>query len=506
MTGAENLIMKGEFSIDDAGTVTGIAWPFNTVDTEGDSIEKGAFEFASDVPMVMEHQEGAVIGIWKSFKETDAGLEVTGRLFLEAIGPARDAYNKLRKGLLPGLSISGIVTKSRKLANGTRSIIGVIVNEISFCKHPVNPGARVVIVKSTDKETHMEPELINEPELKNDPVVSPDELKLLKARMDAIEAKASRLRGANNNNPVADNDNEEVKAFFDALRGDRIEKALSTTSGGVLIPNILMTKVIAKVLDQSPIRRFAQAITIDGPSIEVPSLSTDATIGEVTETSTRPESSPEFTSKFLRVFEMSVIVPITRQMLEDSAVSLESFFVNRMAQLYAAKEQNWFINGNGTSQAEGILTATEVTAPVTTAATTAITADELIDLFYALKAAYRDNGVWLAKSTTLAKIRKLKDTTGAYIWERSLSAGQPDTILGRPVFAADHLPDATAANTPILFGDFGAGYQILDRVRPTVEWDYQTGFGSGLVKGNTRCRVGGGVVNGEAIVKLKMKA
>ncbi|MCV3766480.1 phage major capsid protein [Rhizobium sp. TRM95796] len=506
MTGADNLIIKGEFSIDDAGTVTGIAWPFDTVDTEGDSIEKGAFEFAADVPMVMEHQDGAVIGIWKSFKETDTGLEVTGRLFLEAIGPARDAYRKLQKGAITGLSVKGEITGARKLANGTRSITGVNIHEISLCRRPVNPGARVTIVKSSDKETHMEPETINEPEVKNDPVATPDELKLLKARMDAIEAKASRLRGVNNNNPSADNDNEEVKAFFDSLRNTGIQKALSTATGAALIPNALMNKVIVKLMAQSPVRRFANVITVEGPSIEVPSLVTDVTIGEVTETSPRPESSPEFGSKFLRVFESSVIVPITRQMLEDSAVMLESFFVNRLAQGYAEKEQSQFIGGNGTTQAEGILTATEVLAPITTASSTAFTADELIELFYALKSAYRDNGVWLMNSKSLAKLRQLTDASGTHIWQSSLAAGQPDLLLGRPVFAADHMPNPVAGATPIVFGDIGEAYTIVDRVRPDIEWDYLTGFSIGLVKGNTRARFGGGVVNGEAIVKLKMKA
>ncbi|MDH6265637.1 HK97 family phage major capsid protein/HK97 family phage prohead protease [Rhizobium sp. SG_E_25_P2] len=506
MTGADNLIIKGEFSIDEAGTVTGIAWPFDTVDTQGDRIEKGAFKFAADVPMFMEHQEGA-IGIWDSFKETDAGLEVTGRLFLESSRAARAAYDKLRKGLIDGLSVSGIVTAARMIADGVRSITDTRILEISLCRRPVNPGARVTIVKSLNEEENMKPEEIqNEPETNSDPVATPDELKLLKARMDAIEAKASRLRGVNNNNASADNDNEEVKAFFDGLRSTGIQKALTTATGASLIPSALMNKVIVKLMAQSPVRRFANVITVEGPSIEVPSLVTDVTIGEVTETSPRPESSPEFGSKFLRVFESSVIVPITRQMLEDSAVMLESFFVNRLAQGYAEKEQSQFIGGNGTTQAEGILTAAEVQAPITTASSTAFTADELIELFYSLKSAYRDNGVWLMHSKSLAKLRQLTDASGTHIWQSSLAAGQPDLLLGRPVFAADHMPNPVAGATPIVFGDIGEAYTIVDRVRPSIEWDYQTGFSTGLVKGNTRARFGGGVVNGEAIVKLKMKA
>jgi hypothetical protein len=79
----ETLILKGEVSIDDAGTVTGIAWPFGAPDTVGDTIRKGAFKFARVVPMVMEHDQKQVVGIWETYAETDKGLEVKGRLFVE---------------------------------------------------------------------------------------------------------------------------------------------------------------------------------------------------------------------------------------------------------------------------------------------------------------------------------------------------------------------------------------------------------------------------------------
>lgn len=87
----EKLEIKAEVSIDDAGTITGLAWPFGTADSVGDIIEKGAFALPPALPIVMEHDQKQVVGVWESYAETDAGLEVKGRLFVEGIGPAREA-------------------------------------------------------------------------------------------------------------------------------------------------------------------------------------------------------------------------------------------------------------------------------------------------------------------------------------------------------------------------------------------------------------------------------
>src|SRR5690606_6798480 len=91
----DKLEIKAAVSIDDAGTVTGIAWPFGSPDSVGDVIEPGAFSFAKSLPMVMEHDQKQVVGVWETFAETDNGLEVKGRLFVEGIGPARDAHRQL---------------------------------------------------------------------------------------------------------------------------------------------------------------------------------------------------------------------------------------------------------------------------------------------------------------------------------------------------------------------------------------------------------------------------
>ncbi|WP_137153500.1 phage major capsid protein [Rhizobium sp. FKL33] len=510
MSDTENLEIKAEISIDDAGTVTGLAWPFGAPDSVGDVIEKGAFGYANTMPMLMEHEQGkGAIGVWESFAETDKGLEVKGRLFLEGVKPARDAHRALKLGTITGLSIGFRHNGFEERPEGGRVFKSITVNEISLCRRPVHPGARVTVVKSVIEELKMHTEeMKNEPETKSDPVVSAEEFKAVKARLDAVEAKSNRLRGANNNQPAGENENgEEKKAFFDFLRtGRREEKALTTSTGGVLIPDEFRATIIQRLMQFSPVRSVANVTRMNGSLLEWPRLVNDVTVGEVTETSARPESEPTFDSIDLKPFEMSVIVPVSRTMLEDSVVNLEGFLRDYLAKRYGQKEGAWFINGNGTTQAEGILTSADVAAGVTTASTTAITADELIDLFYSLSTPYASSGVWMMNLATMARIRKLKDADGSYLWQQSLAAGQPPTLLGRPIIEAKDMPNVAAGATPILFGDFASGYTIADRVDFEFDTDYKVGYGNGLVKILTRRRVGGRVVLGEALTKLKMKA
>ncbi len=502
----ENLEIKAEFSIDDAGTVTGIAWPFDKPDSYGDLIEPTAFKFAPKIPMVMEHDQRRVVGEWESHAVTDKGLEVKGRLFVEGISPAREARRLLKARAMSGLSIGYQLHEHKARPEGGRVLTDITITEISLCKRPVHPGARVTETKSIIEEPYMENEIENEPVAKSDPVVTPEEIKALKADMDKLKAKLNRPSAANNNHPTATNDNSEVKAFSNFVRsGDANEvKSLGyamPSTGGILAPEQVSNSILEKVAEFSPVRQLAQTISMSGPLLQLPRLVDEVTVGEVSETAARPESEPSFDQIDLKAFEMAVIVPVTRILLEDAQIDLAAYLGNHIARRFGQKEAGWFVNGNGTTQAEGVLTSDDV--PEVEAK---ISADDLIDLFYSIKTAYSANGSWLMNRKTMATVRKLKDTDGSYLWERSIAAGQPPLLLGRPVYEAVNMADATAGNTPIVFGDFGTGYAIADRVGFEIIRDDITGAGNGIVKLHARRRVGGRVVMGEALTKLKVAA
>lgn len=135
-----------------------------------------------------------------------------------------------------------------------------------------------------------------------------------------------------------------------------------------------------------------------------------------------------------------------------------------------------------------------------------IDADALIDHFYSLKTTYAASGVWMMNRKTMALVRKLKDADGQYLWQSSIAAGQPATLLGRPVYEAVDMPDPTAGNTPIVFGDFHTGYAVADRVGFEIIRDELTGAANGMVKFIARRRVGGRIVMGEALSKLSLAA
>lgn len=192
--------------------------------------------------------------------------------------------------------------------------------------------------------------------------------------------------------------------------------------------------------------------------------------------------------------------------MNDSVFNLESYISKEFARRIGSKEEDAFFNGNGTGKPVGIFNTTGgAEVGVTAASATAITADEIIDLFYSLKAPYRKNAVWILNDATIKAIRKLKDNNGNYLWQPSLTAGTPDTILGRPVYTSSYVPTIAAGAKTIAFGDFSY-YWIADRAGRNFKKltelyaaNDQTGFVATQ-------RVDGKLILPEAIKVLKMKA
>lgn len=509
---SERLEIKADVTIDDAGTVIGIAWPHGSPDVKGDLIERGAFSFASNtLPMVLEHDQRRVVGVWESFAETDKGLEVKGRLFVDGIAPAREVRERLKTGRLSGLSIGYRLHEFKARPQGGRVLTDITLTEISLCRSPVHPGARVTEIKSLSTEKEINLNTAEDTEQKSIPAFDQKAFDALKdkldsalARLDKHEAKANRLPAAANDN--AANDNLDTKAFADFVRsGDASEvKSLgygAPSTGGILAPEKVATSILEKVAEFSPVRSLAQTISMAGPLLQLPRLVDEVAVGEVAETALRPSSEPSFDQIDLKAHEMAVVVPVTRILLEDAQIDLASYLGNHIARRFGQKEAAWFVNGNGTTQAEGVLTSDDIAE-----VEAEITGDDLIDLFYSIKTAYSSNGAWLMNRKTMAVVRKLKDADGAYLWERSIAAGQPPLILGRPVYEAVDMPDPVAGNTAIVFGDFATGYAIADRVGFDIFRDEYTGADNGIIKLRARRRVGGRIVMGEALTKLKVAA
>ena len=193
-------------------------------------------------------------------------------------------------------------------------------------------------------------------------------------------------------------------------------------------------------------------------------------------------------------------------MLNDSVFNLEAYISKEFGRRCGAKEEDAFFNGDGTGKPTGVLHATlGAETGVTTADASKITADEIIDLFYSLKAPYRKIAVWILNDTTVKAIRKLKDGNGNYLWQPALTADAPDTILGRPVYTSSYVPEIAAGKKTVIFGDLsyywvadrqGRTFKKLSELYATTD---QTGF-------MATQRVDGKLILREAVKVLVQKA
>jgi HK97 family phage major capsid protein len=180
------------------------------------------------------------------------------------------------------------------------------------------------------------------------------------------------------------------------------------------------------------------------------------------------ESDDSFTQVTIGAFKLGTMIKVSEELLNDSAFDIESYISAEFARRIGNAEEEAFITGDGEGKPVGILADKKsdkdvgAEVGVTAASATAITADELIDLYHSLAVPYRGKAVWLMNDSTIQHIRKLKDENGQYLWQPGLVAGAPDTILGRPVKVSRYMPAIEAGKKTVAFGDFNY-YWIADR-------------------------------------------
>lgn len=508
------LEVKADLSVTETGEIEGIAWPFGSADRVGDIIEKGALKSPEALPMLFAHDQSQVIGVWDQIAESSEGLTIKGRLLVDDVERAREVRAMIRSGAVSGLSI-GFVTKSSKRQAKGRLITAAELHEVSIVAVPCHPGAQITSLKSEDQaqeEHSMEKEEIeNGPGVQtpaNDtpqvPKVDTKAFNEITARLDRLEAKGNRVQITGPANPVMGD--EEVKAFSDYLSTGE-KKSLTTasdTSDHILAPEDVQNEFIRNLVEHSPIRAIADVRTTQRSSIILPKRTGITNAVWVDETETRTASEPAFGQQKVGIKEIATYVDISLQLAEDSDNVLSEVNL-ALAEDFAQKENLAYVKGSDASEPSGFMVDTDILS--TDAASNAdINPDELIALMYALPATYRNKGAWVMNAQTLAAVRTLKDGHDNYLWQPSYQAGQPETILGRPVVEAVDMPNIGAGTEPIIFGDFKRGYRIYDRLSLAVMADPFTQRVNGLMRYHARRRTGADVVMPAAFRKLKMAA
>lgn len=328
-------------------------------------------------------------------------------------------------------------------------------------------------------------------------------------RLDKIEAKMNRAKGEGDD----DSDEQaeiEQKAFGTYLRlGNQTPaddlKALTVSNdpqAGYLAPAEMSTEFVRDLVEFSPIRSVASVRGITGPSVKYPKRTGITNAQWEGETEESEESTVTFGQLEVLPHKLTTFVDISNELLSDSGGTAEAEVRMALAEDFGQKEGAAFVNGTGAGQPEGLMTHPDIEEWLNGHATN-LSADQMITLMYDLPAAYRNNGTWMMNGTTLGIVRTLKDGDGRMLWQPSFQAGQPETILGRPVIEAVDMPDLESGSFPILYGDFSA-YRIVDRLAMSILSDPYTQARKGVTRMHATRRVGGRVLQAARFRKLKM--
>ena len=344
-------------------------------------------------------------------------------------------------------------------------------------------------------------------------------------RLDRIMADLCRP-ALGGETPVAKVD--ERKAAFDRyVKTGETQPALlelkglsegTATAGGYVAPPELERLILRRLAATSPMREICQVRTIGAGTFRKPVSPTGLAAAWVAETAARPETTaPTLDVIDFPAGELYASPAATQALLDDAYVSIDEWLAEEVQDAFAAQETSAFVTGDGVNKPKGLLAYTAAPdasyswGQVGYLATGAAGAwpgsnptDKLIDLIYAAKTQYRQNGRFVMNRRTVSAVRKFKDAQGNYIWNAALQPGQSASLLGFPVTEIEAMPDVAANACAVAFGDFEKGYLIVDRAGVRVLRDPYSAKPHVLFY--TTKRVGGGVQNFDAIKLLKFAA
>jgi HK97 family phage major capsid protein len=346
-----------------------------------------------------------------------------------------------------------------------------------------------------------------------------------KRRLDNSIMEKSRPRLAGE---VCDNDpllREHKGAFRDYMRsGDSVglktleEKAMSAASGadgGFLVPVPAEREILRRMTAASPIRAIASVREISTATYRKAFSTTGPAAGWVAEADPRPQSNnQQLADMSFPAMELYAMPAATQSLLDDAAVDIEQWIAQEIDAVFAEQESAAFVNGNGVNKPTGFLSYPKSTiaawswgktAYLPTGAAAALPAanpsDVLVDLIYSVRAGYRQNARFVMNRKTQASIRKLKATTGEYLWQPPSGIGQSASLMNFPLVESEDMPDISADSFSIAFGDFQRGYLVVDRRGVRILRDPYSA--KPYVLFYTTKRVGGGVQDFDAIKLLK---
>ena len=344
-------------------------------------------------------------------------------------------------------------------------------------------------------------------------------------RQEALDAELNRpvnrpLTGKPGGRADADDGEDKTgrasddyrKNFWNAMRSKAPMPAVTNalqigtdSEGGYLVPDEYERTLVEALEEENIFRQMAKVIKTSSGDRKIPVVASKGTASWIDEEGAYPESDDSFGQVSIGAYKLGTMIKVSEELLNDSVFDLQSYISREFARRIGAKEEEAFFTGDGKGKPLGVLAATGgAETGVTAASATAVTADELMDLYYSLKSPYRKKSVWVLNDSTIKAIRKLKDNNGQYLWQPSLTAGAPDMILGRPIKTSAYMPAIAAGAKTIAFGDFSY-YWIADRQGRSFKRLNELFAATGQVGFLASQRVDGKMILAEAVKVLEQK-
>ena len=268
--------------------------------------------------------------------------------------------------------------------------------------------------------------------------------------------------------------------------------------GGYLVPEEYDRRLIKTLKDGNIMRHLGHTITTSGEH-KINIAATEPAAAWIEEGGALQFSDASFSQILLDAHKLHVAIKVTEELLYDNAFNLENYIIEEFGKALSNAEEDAFLNGTGVGQPLGLFAATGG-GQIAGTLTAALKADDLFDLVYALKRPYRKNAAFIINDRTVAMVRKFKDSNGAYIWQPSYQAGEPDKILGYNVYTSEYAPE-----NAIAFGDYSY-YNIGDRGTRSFKQLTELFAGNGMIGYVAKERVDGKLILPEAVQILKLKS
>lgn len=290
-------------------------------------------------------------------------------------------------------------------------------------------------------------------------------------RIDATIAALENVRSAERNEEHQPEGDEkltpEERSFLGYLRGEiRADVNTTKTNSGAVIPTTVADRIVEYVKNVSPIAEYATRYEGIGKITIAYEDSTNALSASYVDDLTSADATAQkLLSVTLEGYMIRVPVKVSQQLLDNSQVDLIAYLVRRIGDTLAAKIEKEFLIGTS-GKVVGL--AGGVTQTVTAASATAVTTDELIDVQDAVPDIYQANSIWIMHPKTRTAIRKLKDSEGRYLLNLDLNAKWGYSLLGKPVYASDAMPEPAAGAKTIFYGDMSGLACIIRGLRVKV--------------------------------------